>query len=113
PRPRRPSDPPATKVPGASEGAPRRCWREGARRFGSCRRPQRYTALVAPPATHLSRPRRGMWVRLALLAGALAAGSACATIQLDVHREASHAWGQPESSPLWQEWAAPLAAHPD
>jgi putative cardiolipin synthase len=51
-------------------------------------------------------------VRLALVTGALAVSSACATIQLDVHREASRAWAQPESSPLWQEWAEPLATHP-
>lgn len=37
--------------------------------------------------------------------------SGCATLELDAHREASHAYGASESSGLWQEWAAPLAEH--
>src|SRR4029079_14474396 len=57
-------------------------------------------------------PDRGPGLRLLALAGALVLASACATIQLDVHREASHAWLKPEQSPRWQEWAEPLAAHP-
>lgn len=56
------------------------------------------------------RRGRACW-RIALwLAAAYATG--CATLQLDIHREASHAFAAPETSPLWQQWARPLAAHP-
>jgi len=43
---------------------------------------------------------------------AFLAATGCATLQLDVHREASLSYPKPESSSLWQEWAAPLAQHP-